>query len=487
MNLCNINHGFNYELEKLCRIFMPYEKINILNEIKPDEVYAVCRLERESKEARAELFAYGKEYTCGSRFEGDGDKDAELCLASCLYRCFSKATGYTAEWGLLTGVRPVKLYSRMCREVGKEETDRYFKERLFVSEDKINLCYSTMEPEENIIAKSRPQSFSLYVSVPFCPSRCSYCSFVSHSVDKADKLIEPYCELLCKEIAETARIAKENKLKLETVYIGGGTPTALSAEQLRKVMSAIAENFDLSGILEYTVEAGRPDATDKDKLIAIKEGGATRISVNPQTMNNSVLEAIGRKHTAEQTVETFKLARSLGFDNINMDLIAGLPTDTLDGFKRTIDEVLELDPESVTVHSLSIKKASGISASGAFPDAEVGKTASDMVRYAKDTLEGSGILPYYMYRQSKTVGNLENVGYAKRGAECLYNVYIMDETHTILACGASAVTKLREPDGPFIDRIYNFKYPYEYISRFDELIERKKGITEFYRQYKHTK
>lgn len=487
MNLCNINHGFNYELEKLCRIFMPYEKINILNEIKPDEVYAVCRLERESKEARAELFAYGKEYTCGSRFEGYGDKDAELCLASCLYRCFSKATGYTAEWGLLTGVRPVKLYSRMCREVGKEETDRYFKERLFVSEDKINLCYSTMEPEENIIAKSRPQSFSLYVSVPFCPSRCSYCSFVSHSVDKADKLIEPYCELLCKEIAETARIAKENKLKLETVYIGGGTPTALSAEQLRKVMSAIAENFDLSGILEYTVEAGRPDATDKDKLIAIKEGGATRISVNPQTMNNSVLEAIGRKHTAEQTVETFKLARSLGFDNINMDLIAGLPTDTLDGFKRTIDEVLELDPESVTVHSLSIKKASGISASGAFPDAEVGKTASDMVRYAKDTLEGSGILPYYMYRQSKTVGNLENVGYAKRGAECLYNVYIMDETHTILACGASAVTKLREPDGPFIDRIYNFKYPYEYISRFDELIERKKGITEFYRQYKHTK
>lgn len=487
MNLCNIGHGFNYELEKLCRIFLPYEKINILNEVKTDEVYAVCRLERERREATAELFAYGQEFSYKENYEGDGDKDMERCLATCLYKCFKKATGYTAEWGLLTGVRPVKLYSRMFRNIGREETDRYFKEKLLVSDDKVKLCYTTMAPEENIIAKSRPQSFSLYVSVPFCPSRCSYCSFVSHSVDKAKKLIEPYCELLCKEIAETARIAKENKLKLETVYIGGGTPVALSAEQIRKVMSAIAENFDLSGILEYTVEAGRPDATDKDKLIAIKEGGATRISVNPQTMNNSVLEAIGRRHTAEQTVETFKLARSLGFDNINMDLIAGLPTDTLDGFKRTIDKVIELDPESVTVHSLSIKKASGISASGAFPDAEVGKTASDMVRYAKDTLEGRGILPYYMYRQSKTVGNLENVGYAKKGAECLYNVYIMDETHTILACGASAVTKLREPDGPFIDRIYNFKYPYEYISRFDELIERKKGITEFYRQYKHTK
>ncbi len=482
MNLCNINHGFNYELEKLSRIFMPYEKINILNEVLPAEVYAVCEI--DGKMAKATLFAEGKSYEQRASIEGDTDKDAELTIASCLYKCFSEATGYSAEWGLLTGVRPAKLYSRMLISDGREATDQYFSEKLFVSDEKIRLCAETVGPEEDIVSKSGPDSFSLYISVPFCPSRCSYCSFVSHSVDKAGKLVGPYVDLLCEEIKSTGEIAKDLSLKLETVYIGGGTPVALNAEQLTRVMSAIRENFDLEGILEYTVEAGRPDAITEDKLIAIKKGGATRISVNPQTMNDSVLRAIGRNHNAKQTEDAFLLAREVGFDNINMDLIAGLPTDTADSFKKTLDTVLLLDPESVTVHSLSVKKASTISTSGAFPDTEVGKTASEMVKYAKKVLADKDILPYYMYRQSKTVGNLENVGYAKKGYEGLYNVYIMDETHTILACGASGVTKLREPNGPFIDRIYNFKYPYEYISRFDEIIGRKSGIKEFYSKYK---
>ncbi len=481
MNLCNINHGFNYELEKLCRIFLPFEKINILNRIEKAEIYAITTLLQGR--AEAELCFAGKTYTQAEQLSGSDPKTAELGLATCLFRCFTAATGYTPEWGLLTGVRPAKLYSRMCEREGRENTERYFSKKLFVSEEKISLCRDSSDPEQAITAENSRNSYSLYVSIPFCPSRCSYCSFVSHSVDKAGKLIEDYLPLLCKELSETAKIAEKIGLKLETVYIGGGTPVALSAKGLETLMTAISENFDLSGIREYTVEAGRPDVIDADKLIAIKKGGATRISVNPQTMNDSVLEAIGRRHTAKQTVDAFNLAREIGFRNINMDLIAGLPTDTPESFKNTLDILLKLDPESITVHSLSVKKAATISVTGDLPEIETGQAASEMVRHARKTLTQKGIVPYYMYRQSKTVGNLENVGYAKRGYEGLYNVYIMDETHSILACGASAVTKLRQPGGDYIERIFNFKYPYEYINRFHELIDRKKGIFEFYDKY----
>ena len=248
-------------------------------------------------------------------------------------------------------------------------------------------------------------------------------------------------------------------------------------------MTAVRDSFDLSALREFTVEAGRPDTVTKEKLDTIKRLGCTRISINPQTMNDAVLKNIGRRHTAEDTVRAFLLARECGFDNINTDLIAGLPGDTAESFENTVNSVLRLDPESITVHSLSMKRSSALTVSGSFPEALMGEEAAKMVSYARNTLKTHGLAPYYMYRQSKTVGNLENVGYAKKGAECLYNVYTMDETHTILACGASAVSKLREPSGSYIERIFNFKYPYEYISRFNELLERKKGVLAFYEKY----
>jgi oxygen-independent coproporphyrinogen-3 oxidase len=301
-------------------------------------------------------------------------------------------------------------------------------------------------------------------------------------VESAKKLIPRYVELLCEEIKRTGEIAKNLNLKLETVYIGGGTPTTLSAQELNRVLDAVEGAFDLSDILEYTVEAGRPDTVTKEKLETIKNRNVTRISINPQTLSDEVLKRIGRNHTAKQMIDAFYLARELGFNNINTDLIAGLPDETLDSFKETLDTVLKLNPENVTVHSLSMKRASRLSASGELPEIEAGKTAREMVDYARRVLTDNGILPYYMYRQSKTVGNLENVGYAKKGFEGLYNVYIMDETHTILGCGASAVTKLKQPHGTRIERIFNFKYPFEYINRFDELMERKQGITDFYKE-----
>lgn len=483
MKLCLINHQYRYELEKLIRIFFPFEKIEFSESLEIGETCAVTELELEKNKVKAQLYIYDKKYEQTAVIDSlaeDLKKEYELKLATALYDCLVKATGYIPDWGLLTGVRPAKLFSRFRKKLGSKAAEDYFKNIFKVSEGKLSLCRETIAGEDKITVLSKSDSYSLYISVPFCPTRCSYCSFVSHSVDKAKHLIPQYVELLCKELETTAEIAKENSLRLETVYIGGGTPTAISALELEKIMQTVSSNFDLSNLREYTVEAGRPDTVTRDKLEVIKKNGATRISINPQTMNDSVLEAIGRKHTAKQTVDAFNLAREVGFNNINMDLIAGLPTDDFETFKSTVEQVLELNPESITVHSLSMKRSSTLTKKGEFTSMQEGKTASLMVDYARMRLSEEGILPYYMYRQSKTVGNLENVGYAKKGFECLYNVYIMDETHTILACGASAVTKLREPEGDYIKRIFNYKYPYEYINQFDEMLARKKGITEFY-------
>ena len=482
MKLCNIGHNYDYETEKTVRLFLPFEKIEIVHSICEDERLAVCEL--KSNNGNFTAFAYvlfdGKKCESEVPVTSTDKRVNETALATALFDCFVKLTDYKPAWGILTGIRPAKLYSRFVSDIGRIKTQEYFSNVFKVDDDKISLCESAFEGESKIISLSRPNSFSLYLSVPFCPSRCSYCSFVSHSVDKAKDLIPEYVEFLCKELEITAKIAKDLGLKLETVYMGGGTPTTLDSIQLDTVLSTVNRCFDISSVREFTVEAGRPDTITEDKLKAIKSNGVTRISINPQTLNDEVLEIIGRKHTAKQTFDAFLLARKCGFDNINMDTIAGLPSDTLKSFSNTIDKLISLDPESITVHSLSMKRASTLTKNGELPQISAGKTASDMVNFARKRLTESGILPYYMYRQSKTVGNLENVGYAKKGFEGLYNVYIMDETHTILACGASAVTKLREPDGDNIERIFNFKYPYEYIGRFNEQLLRKDGIVEFY-------
>ena len=488
MKLCNIGHSFDYECEKLIRIFLPFEKIEIIHTDTDTLPKAVCILEEGEKAANISVSLYlndkCEKESCKLNTDVlDFDKVCELKIATLLYFCFVRITGYKAKWGLLTGVRPAKLFSRMTDSIGLEKAEDYFKNTLFVDQNKISLCKSAISGEKAITDLSRPNSFSLYFSVPFCPTRCSYCSFVSHSIDKAKNIIPKYVQLLCKELEETAKIAKRLNLRLETVYMGGGTPTTLTAGQLETVLNTVNSSFDMSKVREFTVEAGRPDTITKEKLLAIKKCGVTRISVNPQTLNDAVLEGIGRKHTAKQTVDTFNLARDLGFDNINMDLIAGLPDDTIDSFKDTLKRIIELNPESVTVHSLSLKRASSMSVNGELPEIKAGNIASDMVDFARGRLSEVGINPYYMYRQSKTVGNLENVGYAKCGFESLYNVYIMDETHTILACGASAVTKLRQPRGNLIERIFNFKYPYEYIDRFEQIISRKQGILDFYEKY----
>lgn len=474
MNLYVKNHNFWFELENLTRLFFPNEKINVFKTF--DSVEQPYIYTEVSDKVKIEVSINNFQKSLVS----DKTDDNELTSAQLLYKLLCQYSGYTQPWGVLTGVRPVKLFRRLCEELGEEGARNKFLNEFYVSPEKLELAEMTEKNEKKILNLSRSESFSLYVGIPFCPSRCSYCSFVMSSVERAKKLIEPYTELLCEEIKATAQIASDLGLRLETVYFGGGTPTTLNAEQLNKVLKTVRNSFDMSTCREFTVEAGRPDTIDKERLCALKENKVDRISINPQTINDNVLREIGRKHTAEQFFNAFELARKCGFDNINTDLIAGLPTDTLESFVNSLDSIRALSPECVTIHTLCMKRASTLTNIGTTLNREDAETAGKMLEYTQKSLTLDEYIPYYMYRQSRMVGNLENVGWSKKGFESLYNVYVMDETHTILACGSGGVTKLKNNETDYLERIFNFKYPYEYVDRFNELIERKSSIMRFY-------
>ncbi|MGN1432914.1 MAG: coproporphyrinogen dehydrogenase HemZ [Ruminococcus sp.] len=474
MNLYVKNHNFWFELENLTRLFFPNEKINVFKAFDSVEQPYIYTEVSDKVKIEVSINNFNKSLIA------DKTDDNELTSAQLLYKLLCQYSGYTQPWGVLTGVRPVKLFRRLCEELGEEGALNRFTDEFYVSPEKLRLAEMTEKNEKKILDLSRPESFSLYVGIPFCPSRCSYCSFVMSSVERAKKLIEPYTELLCEEIKTTAQIASDLGLRLETVYFGGGTPTTLNAEQLDKVLKTVRNSFDISTCREFTVEAGRPDTIDKERLCALKENKVDRISINPQTLNDNVLREIGRKHTSEQFFTAFELARKCGFDNINTDLIAGLPTDTLESFVNSLDSIRALSPECITVHTLCMKRASTLTNIGTTLNREDAETAGKMLEYTQKTLTADEYIPYYMYRQSRMVGNLENVGWSKKGFESLYNVYVMDETHTILACGSGGVTKLKNNETDYLKRIFNFKYPYEYVDRFDELIERKSSILRFY-------
>ena len=479
MNLYVKNHNFHFELENLTRLFFPNEKITVIRDFSEPQPPYIYTEVSDKITISVNIGSFNKSETAVKKLTDD---DNELVSAQLLYKLLCDFTGLTQPWGILTGVRPVKLLRRLAEESNEEQAVKKFEKDFFVSNEKIALSRETEYKERKILEHSKPESFSLYVGIPFCPSRCSYCSFVMASIERAEKLIEPYTKLLCEEIKQTAEIANKLGLRLETVYFGGGTPTTLSAEQLDTVLRTVNKSFDMSTCREFTVEAGRPDTIDSTKLFALKENKVDRISINPQTTNDEVLKTIGRKHTAQQFFDAFELARKCGFDNINTDLIAGLPTDTPESFKNSLDSIVRLNAECITVHTLCMKRASRLTTEGVTLDLQQARDAREMLAYTQNILGQNEYIPYYMYRQSRMVGNLENVGWSKRGFESLYNVYVMDETHTILACGSGGVTKLKRNNPDYLERIFNFKYPYEYIDRFDELIQRKSGIMQFYGQ-----
>ena len=383
------------------------------------------------------------------------------------------------EWGSLSGVRPAKLVDAYLREgLSPRAAKGRFMREYFVSGSRAQLCLDAALAAQEAARSLDERDVCLYVGIPFCPTRCAYCSFVSQSVEKSMKLMEPFLDALLLDIRATAAETRLAGLRPVALYMGGGTPTTLSAAQLDRLCAALEREFDLSALREYTVEAGRPDTITAEKLRVLRAHGVVRVSVNPQTMSDSVLEAIGRRHTAQDIVDALALVRECGGFEVNMDLIAGLPTDTAGGFSRTLDAVLSLAPENVTVHTLSLKRGSGLTLAGR-PLPEAGEVRA-MLDEAMERLAGSGYAPYYLYRQKNMAGGFENVGWTKPGSENLYNICIMEELCSILAMGAGGSTKLVADGGKRIKRFIAPKYPQEYINAAPGFAAGKERIGEFY-------
>jgi len=473
------NNTFHYELEKLTRSFFPDRKVQVQDDGAPETPSedGIRILAELTDDAASVTYSDSNQTISNSELVSHGD-NTEHAMARALWHTLSQVTGLSPKWGILTGIRPSKLLNQLTEDVGREEARRLFGTEYLVSPEKTELAATVADAEEEILSSSTDDSYSLYIGIPFCPNRCSYCSFVSQSIDRpnARKLMAPYVDTLLKELEADAQIANDCGLKLRSVYVGGGTPSTLSAEQIQRLLKTVQDNFDFTYCTEFTFEAGRPDTITEDKLRAILEGGVDRISINPQTMSDEVLSRIGRKHTAQEIMDSFAVARSLGFSNINMDLIAGLPGDTVEGFAESLEKVLSLDPESVTVHTVAYKRSADWDATKELFSR--GEATAKMIDIASDLLYNHSYAPYYMYRQARSVGNLENVGWAKPGFESAYNVYMMEEKHTIFACGAGAVSKLVR-NGE-ITRVANHKYPFEYISRFDEILDHKNQYLDFY-------
>lgn len=485
MPIILIGNSFKYEIEATMKLFFStahYSFGSSREDITGDE-YVIAEVSEDGKAVTAEVKLKGDEPVIRSVRTDDASlNEQELCRL--IFHILSEKTGIRPPWGLMTGIRPVKkVLELMDMGLSKEDIFKRLSDKYEVTGKKLQLAYDTAVNQLPIVEKIDSTAVSLYVSIPFCPTRCSYCSFVSHSMDSAVKLMPEYVSALCRELEILGNIVKETDTKVDTIYFGGGTPTSLTAQDLKTIMEAVAKNFDIDKVREYSVEAGRPDTITEEKLHVIRELGAERISVNPQTLNDEVLKVIGRKHSGEDAIKAFELARKVGFGNINTDLIAGLPTETAESFRNTLDKMIELDPESITVHTLTIKRSAALFADG---NMNCSNPAAEMVDHSIPALMSHGYLPYYMYRQKNTVDNLENVGYAKKGFESYYNIFIMDETQTILGAGCAASTKLLYENNR-IERIHNYKFPYEYIRSFDKLMEKKQEVRECLKKIKYLK
>ena len=395
-----------------------------------------------------------------------------IAVGRAVFSAGKELLGHIPPWGILTGIRPAKIAGTLIAAGnGLTKSKRILRDEYFLNPQKAALAVSVASLEMKILKKRDPGQCSMYISIPFCPSRCSYCSFVSYTTPRLLSLIEPYVDALCDEIDATFDTVDKLGMRLSTIYIGGGTPTTLSAEQLKRLLSKISERTDTSLLSEFTLEAGRPDTITAEKLAVAKEYGVTRISVNPQTLNDDILKEIGRHHTTEDFYRAYKIAKESGIRDINVDLIAGLPGDDFHNFSETVDKIIELDPTNITVHTFCVKKASDALKNNSNIYSVSGGDAAKCVSYSQIKTKFAGYKPYYMYRQKNTVGNLENVGFSKEGHEGLYNIYMMEEIESIFAVGAGAVTKLvrKESDGSTrIERLFSQKYPYEYLREYDK-------------------
>lgn len=493
------NREFEHDIYELIRAFYPEAEIAVSYE-EEDGANTADLLFRVEKQEQSFIIRYQNESNTGVTsaeiIKGHSSDDAPLScteekgaarqqrkeqkdvLKYSLYKLLTKLTGKTLPWGNLTGIRPAKLAMAMI-EAGMKNSEiaEEMRKRYLVSPEKTALAITIANREREILKDiDYENGYSLYVGIPFCPSICLYCSFSSYPLKQWKDRVELYLDALCKEIREVSSIMKKKGRKLDTVYIGGGTPTTLEPDQLQRLLDTLTEHFDCRNLAEFTIEAGRPDSITREKLQVIRKYPVSRISVNPQTMNQETLEIIGRRHTAEETRQAFYLARECGFDNINMDLIVGLPEETIEDVRETMRQLEELDPDNITVHSLAIKRAARLRMQKEqYENLHIENTAQTIDLTAGCCHE-MGLEPYYLYRQKNMAGNFENVGYAKPGKAGVYNILIMEEKQTIMALGAGATTKVVFEDGKRIERVGNVKDIINYLDRVDEMVERKREL-----------
>ena len=487
-----------YYVETLCMIFFPGSTFGENEEprlgvpevsinVYTDETgiataYASIKLNDKVCEATATV-APNEEITIADH--------PSIAVGRALFAAGKELLGHIPPWGILTGVRPAKVAAALIQGGnGIIKSKKILRDEYFLNPQKAALAVAVASNELKLLKKAPKNTCSLYISIPFCPSRCAYCSFVSYTTKKLLSLVDDYLEAILKELDVTFDTIRQIGYEISTVYIGGGTPTTLSESQLTRLLEKISDNVDTSSLLEFTLEAGRPDTITAAKMRIAAEHGVTRVSVNPQTLNDDILREIGRRHTVEDFYRAFELARDSGIRDINVDLIAGLPGDDFKNFSETVDRIIELRPTNITVHTFCVKKASDALRNNSNVYSLTGGDAAKCVSYSQLKSKFAGYRPYYMYRQKNTVGNLENVGFALEGHEGYYNVFMMEETQPIFAVGAGAVTKLMDTrdglkDKMLIKRIFRPKYPYEYLRAFenadsDAFAEAKEKILDFY-------
>ena len=468
MNLTLIGHEDRYAVEQLQMALFP----------ENPEGTAVSALFRGKTwlTATAKITLNGKTVSAVRRLKADEEtvRLRRRILQQSYYLAAVQLLDRKPAWGALAGVRPTKITTKHLLEGGSPASaDRLMRDVYYVTPERRQLAVDCSESTVKAVSLMDKDDLSVYVGIPFCPTRCSYCSFVSRTVGKKTELLDKYLAALEREIQVTARLMKESGKHLLTLYIGGGTPSILSTPQMIHLLDTLRESFDFSRCIEFTVEGGRPDTLDLEKLRAIRAHGADRMSINPQTMEDSVLRACGRPHTGADVIRAYRQAEEAGFSAINMDLIAGLPTDNFDGFRRSLDAVAALNPANITVHTLALKKGADL-----FEKREGLSTAEEvsrMVDYSNATLRDLSYRPYYLYRQKYMSGSFENVGWSREGLDCLYNIYMMEELHTIVSLGGGGMNKVNLPDGT-LQRFHNPKFPEQYIEMIDSVCRQKEEL-----------
>lgn len=474
---------FEYDIYSLVKAFYPKEEVitYIDGDGKTPEFNSDIIVEVTYHSEEVSIYISGindKKVSNKENINLEDRVEAKNILKHLLYGLISEYTGSELPWGTLTGIRPTKIPVSLLEKGNTDEEIRsYMKDTYLASDLKIDLSIDIAKRELEVLKDiDYKNGYSIYIGIPFCPTTCLYCSFTSYPIAKWEKRVDEYLDALCKEIDFTAKAFKDKLLN--TLYIGGGTPTTLTAQQLDRLLTKLETTLDYSNLKELTVEAGRPDSVTLDKFKVLKAHNVTRISINPQTMNQRTLDLIGRKHTVEQIHNAFHMARDTGFDNINMDLIVGLPDEDIEAVRHTMEEIIKLNPDSVTVHSLAIKRAARLNIFKELYEKMSFINNSEIFELTAEYVKKLDAEPYYLYRQKNMAGNLENVGYARKGKEGIYNILIMEEKQTIIAMGAGASTKIVFPDGFRIERIENVKDVDNYIERIDEMIQRKRCFLE---------